>query len=355
MNYKPFHLTLAALICLSCAHAKQPKKKQSPPTAPMHTSQQVIQPRLWELNPSRNILATIHHHFAGKIYLKPVKRYSKLITLNTDSLNEKDAKAFKKWQLWAPKVVNNAKMRIWKIKKRSGNSKTIVEKSLRGKLLYTISNDAIIRISGKNTLVKAGNMAIEDREYISKWQWHGHSEPMKTTGKQADELRSLGLKPYIYKATIYGEKRSIPYQLFVPKKSRSKVPLVVFFHGMGERGNDNIKSLAVRDPLIFITPRNQKKYPCYFIAPQHPNGGKGWIGGINFPSRSSYMVKELVLELIHTHPDTCQHTAHIRFLRKLTTSKSPTTFANISLKLQHILTCCRMHNDNRLFVFWLRG
>ena len=35
---------------------------------------------------------------------------------------------------------------------------------------------------------------------------------------------------------------------------------------------------------------------------------------------------------IHTHPDTCQHTAHIRFLRKLTTSKSPTTFAEYQSK-----------------------
>ena len=53
-----------------------------------------------------------------------------------------------------------------------------------------------------------------------------------------------------------------------------RVPLVVFLHGSGERGDDNAKQL-----VHFVggaaKPEFQAKAPCFILAPQCP-GGETW-------------------------------------------------------------------------------
>lgn len=93
--------------------------------------------------------------------------------------------------------------------------------------------------------------------------------------------------------------QAMDYYYFVPKKhkkqkikssSEVKYPLVVFLHGMGESGHD-VKTLF-RHPqvLTFIDPENQKKFPCYFIAPQQAKNGI-WCGytGRDFYGNSEAM------------------------------------------------------------------
>jgi len=55
----------------------------------------------------------------------------------------------------------------------------------------------------------------------------------------------------------------------------TKYPLVVFLHGAGERGSDNVAQLkhGMRD---FSSEENRKKYPAYVLAPQCPNDHK-WV------------------------------------------------------------------------------
>lgn len=48
-----------------------------------------------------------------------------------------------------------------------------------------------------------------------------------------------------------------------------KYPLVLFLHGAGERGNDNIVQLT-HGAMMFTNPVNREKYPCYAIFPQCP-------------------------------------------------------------------------------------
>jgi predicted peptidase len=55
--------------------------------------------------------------------------------------------------------------------------------------------------------------------------------------------------------------------------------------------------------MIFVSEQNQRNYPCYFVVPQHPSGGRGWIGSLHYPSRYSYLVKEMVMELQNSHPN----------------------------------------------------
>lgn len=60
------------------------------------------------------------------------------------------------------------------------------------------------------------------------------------------------------------------YRLYRPKTS-DRVPLVLFLHGAGERGDDNAAQLrhGVKQFLA-----QQEKYPCVVVAPQCPKGKK---------------------------------------------------------------------------------
>lgn len=48
-----------------------------------------------------------------------------------------------------------------------------------------------------------------------------------------------------------------------------KFPLVIFLHGLGERGTDNEKQL-LHGGQQFLNPANREKYPAYVLFPQCP-------------------------------------------------------------------------------------
>lgn len=68
---------------------------------------------------------------------------------------------------------------------------------------------------------------------------------------------------------------SIPYRLFVPRgyDSQKKYPLVLFFHGAGERGNDNEAQLIHPEVLRFVM---DEANPSFLVAPQCPTERK-WV------------------------------------------------------------------------------
>ncbi len=55
-----------------------------------------------------------------------------------------------------------------------------------------------------------------------------------------------------------------------------KYPVVIFFHGAGERGDDNDKTLA-QGVKTFATDEFLKKFPCFVVVPQCPNE-QMWMG-----------------------------------------------------------------------------
>ncbi|WFB36158.1 prolyl oligopeptidase family serine peptidase [Kiritimatiellota bacterium B12222] len=70
-------------------------------------------------------------------------------------------------------------------------------------------------------------------------------------------------------------KTQVPWRLFIPKEASDthKLPLIVFLHGAGSRGNDNLRpmDLAYR----FFDADAQAENPCFIFAPQCPKG-TGW-------------------------------------------------------------------------------
>jgi predicted peptidase len=81
-----------------------------------------------------------------------------------------------------------------------------------------------------------------------------------------------------YEARTHKSDWIMPYRLFRPAsagKSTAKLPLVVYLHGSGGQGDDNLKQLGLGNIFgtrVWLLPENQKNYPCYVLAPQTDRG-----------------------------------------------------------------------------------
>ncbi len=80
-----------------------------------------------------------------------------------------------------------------------------------------------------------------------------------------------------YKFKNGGNRDTLLYRLLKPVNydKEIKYPLVIFLHGAGERGQDNIKQL-MHGAKIFETDENLEKYSSFVIAPQCPEGQR-WV------------------------------------------------------------------------------
>ncbi len=68
----------------------------------------------------------------------------------------------------------------------------------------------------------------------------------------------------------------MPYRFFRPQ-ANGKLPLIMYLHGSGGLGNDNAKQLTLGNIFgtrVWLLPENQKKFPCYVLAPQTD---RGWV------------------------------------------------------------------------------
>lgn len=67
---------------------------------------------------------------------------------------------------------------------------------------------------------------------------------------------------------------SLPFRLFRPRTVRERTyPLVVFLHGSGERGTNNLTQITANQGAVaFAAPRRQATDPSFVLAPQAPPG-----------------------------------------------------------------------------------
>lgn len=87
--------------------------------------------------------------------------------------------------------------------------------------------------------------------------------------------RSEGLQDK-FEARTHKSDWEMPYRLFRPA-TRRRVPLVLYLHGSGGLGDDNLKQLAfgnIFGTRVWLLPENQQRFPCYVVAPQTD---RGWI------------------------------------------------------------------------------
>jgi len=64
----------------------------------------------------------------------------------------------------------------------------------------------------------------------------------------------------------------LPYRLFLPPKydPATNYPLVLFWHGAGEVGTDNVGQMTDNGQFSFLSASNLAKFPCFYLAPQIP-------------------------------------------------------------------------------------
>lgn len=119
-----------------------------------------------------------------------------------------------------------------------------------------------------------------------------------------------------------GERLSLPYRLHSPAGAGDgdPRPLLVFLHGYGERGDDNVRQL-VHGGKLFASPEFQEKHGAFVLAPQCPavkrlGSDKPLTWSMNLwpteetprtdigqtPSAALQAVQGLVTELIATKP-----------------------------------------------------
>jgi len=83
-----------------------------------------------------------------------------------------------------------------------------------------------------------------------------------------------------FEARTHSGKAGMPYRLFRPQIS-GKVPLVLFLHGSGGLGDDNLKQITGGNAYgtrVWALPENQKHFPCYILAPQTKSGWNDYVG-----------------------------------------------------------------------------
>ena len=79
------------------------------------------------------------------------------------------------------------------------------------------------------------------------------------------------------KFTFIEGSDTLPYRLLKPKNydAKKQYPLVLFFHGAGERGADN-EITPTHIAKLFTNEQNKTDYPCFVLVPQCPKGAR-WV------------------------------------------------------------------------------
>ena len=100
---------------------------------------------------------------------------------------------------------------------------------------------------------------------------------------------------YAAESGRYAE-RPMPYRLLKPKniEEGKKYPLVVFLHGAGERGGDNVAQLKFL-PAWLSEPEAREEYPAFLIAPQCPKE-RTW-GSVNWDQQPYRYAEQPVDEM----------------------------------------------------------
>lgn len=116
------------------------------------------------------------------------------------------------------------------------------------------------------------------------------------SGTAFSQDRQKILVPKVFKNT---QNESLLYRIFIPHNydRKKKYPLVLYLHGGGGRGADNLKQIEGGNGYLidlFTQAETQTRYPSFVVAPQSPMQ-EGWI---EYDSITATRQLRLVFELI---------------------------------------------------------
>lgn len=120
------------------------------------------------------------------------------------------------------------------------------------------------------------------------------------------EIESEYLVPdqeFSHETFLDSKETTLPYRLCLPRNydPSKKYPLVLFIHGLGARGNDNVKQLDTMGAALLYYMLNSST-DCIIIAPQCPEGSQ-WVA--SYPGDAGYT------------PESIPMTAHLSAAKEL--------------------------------------
>lgn len=93
-----------------------------------------------------------------------------------------------------------------------------------------------------------------------------------------------------FKTRVYLDARGnrLPFRLYAPRTIATgrSYPLVLFFHGKGERGTDNCSTLLYPFWKVFIK-KLSRRFPCFIFVPQCP--AQDWWVHVNHYAKTHRM------------------------------------------------------------------
>jgi predicted esterase len=100
----------------------------------------------------------------------------------------------------------------------------------------------------------------------------------ETTGRLEMDVDNFGLRqvsgvtegdsaPLTY---THAPNQTLAYRLFAPpeRQTGALYPLVLHLHGLEGVGDDNLRQFNRPGFMVFVSPENQSKHPCFLVAPQ---------------------------------------------------------------------------------------
>ena len=132
------------------------------------------------------------------------------------------------------------------------------------RLIFALSVAAAVWVSAADAAAQPANQVLPHAPDSVQRQ-----VPIEALRNKSGELARL-FAPHVH-ANATGER--MPYRLFTPARLEPgrRYPLVVFLHGAGGSGTDNLKQLQganVFGALVWTLPANQARHPAFVLAPQ---------------------------------------------------------------------------------------
>ena len=132
------------------------------------------------------------------------------------------------------------------------------------------------------------------------------AQETKVSAKEETESLTRIFEPREF---VGSSKVPLKYRLLKPVNYRpgKKYPMILFLHGAGERGDDNLVTLT-HAATDLADPIRREKYPCYVVIPQCPTEQKwsdvDWSKASSEQpenaSQSMLSVKELMDEMVES-------------------------------------------------------
>jgi predicted peptidase len=127
------------------------------------------------------------------------------------------------------------------------------------------------------------------------------------TGARAQFATEEMLKPYVY-TNETGE--TFAYRMSAPQfpEAGRKYPLILFLHGSGECGSDNLRQTKVGAPALMATLLKRPE-PVIVVAPQCQNGN-GWV--MHLAREEGYAMSKEPAASLEVALELCRHVVATR-------------------------------------------